>query len=71
MHQELRHQLNIHKILEKLYKGTIKIYILPLPPFFFFKKEKTKTTKTCLKGKEHMSRQSMQVRANQTSGREV
>jgi hypothetical protein len=31
MHLKLRHHLNIHKISEKLYKGTIKICILNPP----------------------------------------
>jgi hypothetical protein len=60
MHQELRHQVKIHKISEKL---NIGINICIFLPLFFKKKIKKnksgKTTKTCLKGKEHMSRQSM------------
>jgi hypothetical protein len=33
MHQELRHQVKIHKISEKL-KTRINICIFPPPPFF-------------------------------------
>jgi hypothetical protein len=49
MHQELRHELNIHKISEKLYKGTIKICIIF--PFFFVEKIKDKNNKDMLKWK--------------------
>jgi hypothetical protein len=49
MYQELRHQVKIHKISEKLNKG-IKICIFLA--FFFVENKSRKTTKTCYTRKE-------------------
>jgi hypothetical protein len=58
MHQELRHQVKIHRISEKLNKG-IKICIFP-PPLLLVENKSRKTTKTCYTGKEKKSSPSMQ-----------
>jgi hypothetical protein len=52
MHQELRHQVKIHKISEKLniYK---KRYFLPQTFFFFFNKNKKKKKKNNNKNMLH------------------
>jgi hypothetical protein len=46
MHQELRHQVKIHKISEKLNTGINLCIFLPL--FFFSKKKKRKNNKNML-----------------------
>jgi len=46
MHQELRHQVKIHKISEKLNTGINLCIFLPL--FFFSKKKKRKKNKNML-----------------------
>jgi hypothetical protein len=70
MHQELKHQVEIHK---KLNTRINICNFLPLPPQFFVqeKKKKEKTTKTCLHRKEDSLVQACNIRANLTSGREV
>jgi hypothetical protein len=66
MHEQLRHQVKIHKISEKLNTG-INICIFLPPPF----QKKGKTTKTCLHKKEDSLAQACKIRANLTSGRDV
>jgi hypothetical protein len=69
MHQELRHQVKIHKISEKLNTGINLCIFLPL--FFFSKKKNEKTTKTCLHREEDSLVQACKIRAIPTSEREV
>jgi len=73
MHQELRHQVKIHMISEKLNKG-IKICIF-LPPALFFllfkiKVEKQQKHAAYEKEKKNLV-QACKTRANLSSGREV
>jgi hypothetical protein len=62
MHQELRHQVKIHKIYEKL-NTRINICNFLLLFFFFFlvllKNKRQKQQRHASKGKEHTSKQSM------------
>jgi hypothetical protein len=53
MHQELKHQVKIHKIFEKL-KTRINICIfLPPPPFFFVENNKIEKKQGHAYGKEN------------------
>jgi hypothetical protein len=56
-HRELLKQINIHEIAENFRRNLASnpLFII----IIIIKKQKTKTTKTCLKEKEDMSRQSM------------
>jgi hypothetical protein len=68
MHKELRHQVKIHKIFEKLKLGINVHIFLPSPPYFFLKK---KQKKNMLYSKEDIIVQACKVKTNLSLGREV
>jgi hypothetical protein len=68
MHQELRHQVKIHRISEKLNKG-IK-FCISLPFFFLLKIKAEKQQKHVTQEKKNLV-QACKVRANLTTRREA
>jgi len=67
-HKQLRWQIKIHEIVERLSRKTL--HLTPFVCFFFFLKKK-KTKSTCIKGKKRQSIQACRVRVNLTLGRDV